>query len=149
MVKTQSGYEIFFAPGNFDPWCVYIQHAPLDKEYFLWIKKLAQKYGRDYVYNDFVTVYRDVTENFSSSQCLKICEKVDEHYEEDTTHWWVIFYMTMVAECKKDNAILKKRIKHLGVYNVLIDEWDIDYVVEYMKGKDYRFLDKLMKERGI
>ena len=28
--------------------------------------------------------------------------EVDKHYEEDTTHWWIIYYMTMVAECKKE-----------------------------------------------
>ena len=57
--------------------------------------------------------------------------------------------MTMVAECKKKNAILIKRIKHLGVYNVLFDSYDINYVAKHMRGKGRRYLDKLMKERGI
>ena len=57
--------------------------------------------------------------------------------------------MSMVAECNKKHSILKKRIKHLGVYNILFDKYDIDYVTKYMRGKSWRYLDKLMKERGI
>ena len=71
------------------------------------------------------------------------------HYNDDTILWWLIFYMTMLAECKKENSILKKRIKKLGVYNILFDEYSIDYIIKYMKGKNWRYLDNLMKERGI
>ncbi len=90
-----------------------------------------------------------MNEEFDENECYNVCQSIDKHYEEDTTHWWVIFYMTMVAECKKKNSILKKRIKHLGVYNILFDEYEVDYVVKYMRGKRWRELDKLMKERGI
>ena len=39
--------------------------------------------------------------------------------------------------------------KTFRVYNVLFDKYEIDYVVKYMRGKSWRYLDKLMKERGI
>lgn len=155
MVKTDTGYEIYFAPGRFDKWCVYLndyqndKSIPLDKDYFQWILDLSEKYGVEKVYNDFLIVYDAADEIFDEEKCSLLCHEIDKHYEEDTTHWWVIFYMTMVAECKKRNAILKKRIKHLGVYNVLFDGYDIDYVTEYMIGKKWKELDKLMKERGI
>ena len=128
MITTDAGYEIYFGPGRFDSWCVYMkdnnhEKIPLDKN--------------------------SVNEEFDENECYKICQTIDKHYEEDTTHWWVIFYMTMVAECTKKNSILKKRIKHLGVYNILFDEYEVDYVVKYMRGKRWRELDKLMKERGI
>lgn len=106
----------------------------------IWCKK---------VYSDFLIVYDAADEIFDENKCYSICSEVDKHYDEGTTHWWVIFYMTMVAECKKENAILKKRIKHLGVYNVLFDDYSIDYVTKYMRGKGWRDLDALMKERGI
>lgn len=155
MVKTDTGYEIYFAPGRFDKWCVYLNNTenkktiPLDKDYFQWILNLSNKYGKKQVYEDFLKVYDDVDELFDEEKCYSLCHDIDEKYEEDTTHWWIIFYMTMVAECKKKNSILKKRIKHLGVYNVLFDEYEINYVVTYMRGKKWRDLDKLMKERGI
>ncbi len=49
MITTDSGYEIYFAPGRFDSWCVYMNDdnhkktIPLDKDYFLWILNLAKK----------------------------------------------------------------------------------------------------------
>lgn len=156
MVKTDTGYEVYFAQGRFDKWCVYLNKdenenpsIPLDKDYFQWILELSNKYGVHQVYDDFLKVYNIADETFDEAECSTLCHEIDKHYEEDTTHWWIIFYMTMVAECKKKNAILKKRIKHLGVYNILFDEYDIDYVVKYMHGKYWGDLDKLMKERGI
>lgn len=155
MITTDTGYEIYFAQGKFDPWCVYINKhefnndIPLDKDYFQWILNLSDKYGVDEVYGDFLIVYEAADSSFDEKECALLCHEIDTHYEEDTTHWWIIFYMTMVAECKKKNAILKKRIKHLGVYNILFDDYDITYVTRYMRGKSWRYLDKLMKERGI
>lgn len=156
-VYTETGYKIFFAKGNFDSWCVYVKYlpsksdlwVPLDREYFLWIRNLANKYGYDEVYNDFKRVYEDVDEDFNPERCLFVCMEIDKNYQEDTSYWWIIFYMTMVAECKKKNTKLKKRIKNLGVYNILFDKWDIDYVTTYMRNKGWRELDILMKERGI
>lgn len=155
MIQTKTGYEIFFSSGKFDEWCVYIDkneynnNIPLDKDYFEWILNLTKKYGVKQVYNDFLIVYDSADEKFNEKTCSSICHEIDKHYDEDTTHWWIIFYMTMVAECKKKNSILKKRIKHLGVYNILFDKYEIDYVTKYMRGKSWRYLDKLMKERGI
>ena len=148
-ITTKDKWDIFFAHGEFDRWCVFIQHVPLDKEYFNQLKILSNKYGRDEVYNDFLKIYNITDETLKRELGLKTAEAIDSHYEENTTPLWIILYMTMIAEERKENAILKKRIKHLGVYNVLIDEYDIDYVVTYMKDKDWRELDKLMKERDI
>ena len=155
MIITNTGYKIYFGRGKFDDWCVFYNDTddkkfiPLDKHYFQWILDLSKKYGVEQVYNDFLKVYEAADEIFDEDECLSLCTEVDKNYEEATTHWWVIYYMTMVAECKKENAILKKRIKHLGVYNILFDGYDVDYVTKYMRGKGWRYLDKLMKERGI
>lgn len=149
IIKTKNNYSIFFAPGNFDDWCVYMEHAPTDDEYFEWIYVLSKQYGRTQVYNDFMRIYNIVDGSFNPQKCLEVAEDNDQHYNEDTVQWWVVFYMTMTAECKKENAILKKRIKCLGVYNILFDELDIKTVTTYMKGKSWKYLDELMKERGI
>jgi len=155
MITTNTGYKIYFGRGKFDDWCVFYNDTddkkfiPLDKHYFQWILDLSKKYGVEQVYNDFLKVYDAADEIFDEDECISLCTEIDKNYEEGTTHWWVIYYMTMVAECKKENAILKKRIKHLGVYNVLFDGYDVDYVTKYMRGKGWRYLDKLMKERGI
>lgn len=155
MIQTDTGYDIFFGVGGFDKWAVYIDGNEysydilLDSDYFQWLLKLSNLYTVEQVYSDFCYIYEDVSHNFNEEQCLHICKIVDSHYAEDTLHWWIILYMTMVAECKKDGAILKKRIKHLGVYNILFDKYSIDYVTSYMKDKGWQYLDKLMQERGI
>ena len=125
MLITNSGYHLFFNYGGFDPYCVYIDgneydfYKPLDSDYFIWIRNLADKYGVDKVYNDFKYVYNAVNDDYDENECLSVCMHVDKNYKEDTTHWWCIFFMTMYAEMKKEGAILKKRIKHLAVYNIL------------------------------
>lgn len=146
---------IYFDKGKFDKYCVYIngrnkfRYAPTDDVYFNWIRILAKQYGNLQVWNDFCTIYDIVDTGETENEVLSIIKNIDLHYNDDTILWWLIFYMTMLAECKKENTILKKRIKKLGVYNILFDEYSIDYIIKYMKGKNWRYLDDLMKERGI
>ena len=146
---------VYFEKGKFDDYCVYIndnnhfKYAPKDDEYFQWILDLANKYGTSLVWTDFSKLYDIVDENLNEEKAMLLIKEIDSHYNEDTFLWWIIFYMTMVAECKKEFAILKKRIKRLGVYNVLFDECDINDVTSYMKNKSWRYLDKIMRERGI
>ena len=146
---------IYFDKGKFDKYCVYIngrnkfRYAPTDDVYFNWIRILAKQYGNFQVWNDFCTIYDIVDTGETENEVLSIIKNIDLHYNDDTILWWLIFYMTMRAECKIENTILKKRIKKLGVYNILFDEYPIDYIIKYMKGKNWRYLDDLMKERGI
>ena len=148
-ITTKDKWDIYFAPGKIDPWCVYVRHAPSDKEYFFQLKILADKYGKQKVYDDFLKVYNLVDNTFDTEKVLKNAEDIDSNYHENTTLLWVVLHMTMIAEERKEKAILKKRIKHLGVYNLLFDEYDIDYITTYMRHKDWKELDKLMKERNI
>lgn len=145
---------IYFDKGNFDNYCVYVncpghfKYAPKDYDYFKWILGLSKRYGVTQVWNDFWNIYERTADTIDYD-IKQIVYNIDMHYNEDTVLWWLIFYMTMVAECKKEKAILKKRIKALGVYNILIDEYTIEHTITYMKGKHWKFLDELMKERGI
>ena len=49
--------------GGFDDWCVYLTDAsgnrkpPRDTDYFTQLKNLAERFGTDKVYNDYVKVY--------------------------------------------------------------------------------------------
>ena len=129
---------IYFDKGKFDKYCVYIngrnkfRYAPTDDVYFNWIRILAKQYGNLQVWNDFCTIYDIVDTGETENEVLSIIKNIDLHYNDDTILWWLIFYMTMLAECKKENTILKKRIKKLGVYNILFDEYSIDYIIKYL-----------------
>ena len=49
--------------GSFDDWCVYLTKSngsrkpPRDVDYFSQLKQLANKYGVDQIYNDYVRIY--------------------------------------------------------------------------------------------
>lgn len=151
---------IYFDEGVYDGYCVYIngrghwQYAPTDDVYFEWIKGLAHRYGTQQVWGDFCCVYEIAGNEVCQKEILNLVSNIDMHYNEDTILWWIVFYMTMIAENNKKGARLKKRIKRLGVYNILFDEYDINYVTTYMQKPEgatdwWKYLDKLMKERGI
>ena len=156
---TEDDVSIYFGEGRFDKYCVYVndknrfRYAMTDDEYFEWILNLSKRYGVSQVWDDFCSVYdiisMDANVKPDVNEAMLTVADIDMHYNEETVKWWLVFYMTMVAECKKRNAILKKRIKKLGVYNLFFDGYDIPYVITYMRGMHWKELDKLMKERGI
>jgi len=63
--------------------------------------------------------------------------------------WFTVIYAGMVAEENKKNAILKKRVKRLGMYQVLIENQSPDFAANFSKGKKWRELDALMKKYGF
>ena len=93
MITTKTGYNIFFASGKFDDWCVYIDkneynhESLLDKDYFQWLLDLSKKYTTKKVYNDFLIVYNAVDSVFNENECYNLRHDIDKNYKEDTTHW--------------------------------------------------------------
>ena len=55
----------------------------------------------------------------------------------------------MIAEENKGNAILKKRIKRLGMHQVLLENYTPEHAANFSKGKKWKDLDKLMKQKGF
>lgn len=154
-IDTDNGFHLEFGKGNFDDYCVYVSksnvklHWLKDEEYFRWLNRLSKKYSVELVYEDFKYVYDNVYTGVSSETANYVVRVVDSHYREHTQQWWGIYFMTMLAEEYKENSILGKRIKHLGVYNFLFDKYPISYIVKYMRGMDWWELDELMYQRGI
>ena len=63
--------------------------------------------------------------------------------------WFTVIYAGMVAEENKAFAMLKKRIKRLGMHQVLVEGFDADYAAHFSRGKKWPELDSLMKQRGF
>lgn len=166
----EDGEQIYFAEGSFDKWCVFTkkdgkQEAPKDYDYFQQVYSLSESYGKEKVYSSFNLIYDNVEANDwtvkDRQHCYEICKKVSMDYEEPTLKLWLILYMTMLAEEMKAKKILGKRIKHLGIYNLLFDEYPIMYITGYVdddgvrvdgymrNAGGWRKLDELMKERSI
>jgi hypothetical protein len=150
-IKNQ--FRIEFDNGNFDEWCVYLEtqktrrYAPTDIEYFARLQELGKVHGFQKIYDDFLKVYNLTDKNVSNSINDLITE-LSAHYGPDCIEidmWFSVIYAGMIAEENKKYAILKKRIKRLGIYQVLIRAESPAYAANFSKGKKWRELDSIMK----
>lgn len=153
-----NGDEMSFSGGNFDEWCIcywnkqykYIER-PLDKEYFNRLRKVARKYGKETVYNDFVKIYDmtgAVVEDTVCNEIKDIAKKYNEFsgiVEKDFS----IIYFGMVAEENKDGSVLGKRIKRLGVYQSVILGMLSEKAADFSKGKSWKELNEICKFYGF
>lgn len=158
LIKTFSdGSELTFDEGMFDQWCVYLKrpgqprYAPKDVEYFGRLVKLGQLYGEQKVYDDFVAVYNQTTASVET-QVLETIAKIAGSYPAyhlEIEILFAILYAGMVAEENKEKAILKKRIKRLGMYQILIERLDPGAAANFSKEKKWKELDRICSERGF
>ncbi len=157
-IKTISdGSIIEYDKGSFDDWCVYLtrkgqsRYAPRDVEYFTILKNLGEIYGCQKIYEDFVKLYGVTTKKISQNilrGITRLASAYGRHAKEMDT-WFTVIYAGMVAEENKENAVLKKRIKRLGMYQVLVEGRPPEYAATFSKGKQWRELDKVMKPLGF
>lgn len=155
--KIRNNGEVTFDSGTFDNWCVYLKRpnkkrfAPTDTMYFSRLEKLAEKYDGQRIYDDFLIIY-DLTDKEINSVALRIIEEIADTYNEDIVEveeWLTVIYGGMIAEENKEKAILKKRIKRLGMYQTLIEGIGAEKAAHFSRGKKWKELDAIMKERGI
>lgn len=155
--KVRNRNVIEFDKGSFDSWCVYliragqVRYAPKDTEYFGRLKQLGNTHGHERIYNDFVTYYIP-TNRHIDPKVLHLITKLSEPYGRDAEEmdiWFSVIYAGMVAEENKANSILKKRIKRLGMHQVLIEGLDVAYAANFSRGRKWRELDALMKQKGF
>ncbi|MEA3443402.1 MAG: hypothetical protein U9R19_01605 [Bacteroidota bacterium] len=150
--------KVVFDKGKFDHWCVYFidgngnKNAPYDVKYFAELKQISDYYGSDKVYNDFLEIY-NLTNKEIDEAVLILIDKIITSYELqhqfDVEKWFSVIYAGMIAEENKDFAILKKRIKRLGMYQVLVENMAPAKAANFSRGKKWRELDELMKQKGI
>jgi len=156
--KLKNGGEIVFDKGRFDDWCVYIvecngnKTAPRDSLYFSILQKKASNYPENKIYHDFVRIYEQTNHELKEQVLTLIDEIVDTYRDDDKNlleQWFTVLYAGMIAEERKAGAVLKKRIKRLGMYQVLILDMNPDEVANFSKGKRVSELDPLMKQYGF
>jgi hypothetical protein len=150
-------HTVEFDQGKFDRWCVYLtrngqaRYAPLDDEYFSFFKSMASRHGSKKVYDDFVKVYEVTTPSLSAT-AIKLIKDISASYNNDREEveiWFSVIYGGMIAEENKAGMILKKRIKRLGMHQVLIENYEPKVAAKFSYGKKWRDLNGLMKERGF
>ena len=158
LISTCSdGSIIEYDTGKFDDWCVYLQrpnqarYAPRDPEYFQFFSDLAEQLNSEQIYNDFVRVY-EATNHQIEQVTLDLIKEIASGYgtmSTDIEIWLTVIYAGMVAEQNKINTRLGKRIKRLGMHQLLLEGLSVHQSANYSKGKKWRELDALMKGKGF
>jgi hypothetical protein len=159
LIKTlMGGRTVIFDSGNFDDWCVYVvetsgkRRAYFDYQYFADFQSVSKRYPEDKVYNDFITIY-EATSDRIDDEVLSLIDSIVETYEEADRHimeqWYVVIYGGMVAEENKQFAKLKKRIKRLGMHQILKLNFPAKDAANFSKGQNWRYLDTLMQALGF
>ena len=155
--EVPSQFLIEFDSGKFDSWCVYLEtptkkrYPPLDTEYFSRLYDLGQKHGHQKIYDDYIKFYNP-TSKIISTEINDLITDISKNYNTDSIEidmWFSVIYGGMIAEENKQFAVLKKRIKRLGMYQVLIDGQTSTYAANFSKNKKWRELDSIMKQYGI
>lgn len=155
--EIRDGSIVEFDRGSFDDWCVYLtrpnetKFAPKDIQYFTELKNLGMEYGSEKIYNDFVKIYQKTT-NTINENVNELITELSLTYKDDSLIidvWFSVIYGGMIAEENKKYAILKKRIKRLGLHQVLIDGLSPSISANFSRGKKWRELDKICKEKGF
>lgn len=158
LVKTFSdGSFVEFGKGNFDSWCVFLtippneKHAPRDYRYFKVLQAFGNHYGKDKVYKDFVEIYNLTDSNISVDVLNKITE-LAKHYAPYSVKFDIVLtvvYLGMIAEENKAGTKLGKRIKRLGLHQVLVENMTPIMAANFSKGHGWRFIDNECKLRGF
>ena len=145
--------------GKFDDYCVFLTkkgmdtYAPTDVDYFTFFIDRAKIYGSNRIYGEFVEIYEktnDKVENVVLDYIEQICARYDN--EQDAlmfSIWYTVIYLGMVAEEKKKYAVLKKRIKRLGMHQILNENFTARAAAYFSRGKKVAELDPMCKERGF
>ena len=156
--QLQSDRAVVFDVGKFDDWCVYVvesdgsKKAPFDVTYFGDLYEISKRYPKNKVYDDFVAIYNRTTKLIEIEVLDLIDEIVNTYEQEDRVvieQWFTVIYAGMIAEENKERAILKKRIKRLGMHQVLVLDMPAKEAARYSYGKKWRELSAVMKSFGF
>jgi hypothetical protein len=159
VIKNVSGkYLIEFGVGKIDKWCVYLttpvknRYAPFDADCFIVFQRLGYKHGHQKIYDDFVKIYNKTGKEIDEIN-LQLIEALSQWYAEDALEiemWFIILYAGMIAEENKAHTKLGKRIKRLGVHQLLMEKLGPAAAANFSKGKDaQKVLSPLMESKGF
>jgi len=155
--QFSNGGFIEFDTGSFDEWCVYVirangkRFAPSDLWYFTRLEELARKYGTQAIYDDFIVIYNRTSKQVES-RVFELISVLSHSYGNDSLEmeiWLNVLYAGMIAEENKENAKLGKRLKRLGMHQLLIEKMAPGKAAVFSRGKKWKELDNLMKGKGF
>lgn len=146
--------KLSFTRGKFDDWCVhisgnYLPQYPKDEWYFMKLKDYKSRL-KDDVYADFKSLYESTKKDIDSTVFESIKELSGKYPNPDEAEAvFAVLYMTMLAEENKQGTVLRKRIKRLGVHQVLVEGMSPREAANYSRGKTSLELAKECWSRGF
>tara|TARA_R110001583_G_scaffold114863_1_gene265273 strand:- start:3195 stop:3683 length:489 start_codon:yes stop_codon:yes gene_type:complete len=150
--------KVIFDSGSFDEYCVYVveqngnRKAPFDVTYFTDLKAIATHYQANKVYNDFVRI-NHLTSKVIDPIAITLIDSIVNTYQPQhiviVEQWFTVLYAGMIAEENKKYTRLGKRVKRLGMHQVLIDNVTPNIAANFSKGKTWRELDAIMQSKGF
>ena len=152
----QDGSHLEYDRGKIDSWCVYIvkedgtKKPPRDRDYFNELKQLADVYGAERVYGDFVEIYDSTTKAIDNAVLLRISQiasTYDDSMEVDKLY--TTFYMAMTAEENYPNTKLGRKIKRLAAHEILLEGREVGDAVNFMRSMGWKEINALCEERGF
>ena len=155
--QFRDGSRLEYDRGSFDDWCVYLvspdgsRRPPRDTDYFRALRRLGEKHGLRRLYDDYVRIYEHTGDSVDG-ETLELAGTLASGYGEDAPEVERIFcilHMAMVAEERKANSRLGKRIKRLGIHLLLLENWPVEASANFMRGMGWRDIAALCADRGF
>ena len=143
------GMRLLLGRGKFDDYCVYVERgdgsrfAPTDEWYF---EKMSKWKDKAVAYDKFCRVY-ELAGPEIDDLVWELIEGIADSAEEALILG--ILYLGMYAEERKEGAILKKRIKRLGVHQVLMDGYPAKTAANFSRGQKAEYLTLQCHQRGF
>lgn len=150
-----------FGQGSFDEWCIYVMSEdkkwmrfPTDEWYFTIAKSWTDTWPAKDIYADFVKIYEATTADYSPAAVGPVVEMIkglswNYRDEFEAQVIFTILYMGMIAEENKVGAILKKRIKRLGMYQLLMEDLTPHEAAHFSRNKSTFELAPYCNDRGF
>ena len=158
-IKTfPGGAFLEFDQGNFDDWCVYWtqpgqgRKALRDEEYFAQMIALAEKHGREKLYQDYLKVYEHTGKELDHKVLLAITRLAQREYGQDAflaDYLLTVLYAGMIAEENKENTKLGKRVKRLGVHGILMEGQSAQMAANLTRGMKYQQIEAMCEAKGF
>ncbi len=156
-LQLEDGSSLSFGRGSFDDYCVYFtsatgrRHAPRDIEYFKELVEIATTHGSRQVYQDFCEVFTATNKDVDPAVFERI-SRLAARYKNDRLRFTICMatiYLGMIAEERRAHTRLGKRIKRLGVHQLLIDRLTPAAAANYSRGMRWDVIDGHCNARGF
>jgi hypothetical protein len=157
-VEFSNRQRIEFRQGKFDSWCVYVVHGsgseknPLDKELFQELITFGSICGNFRIYTEIIQVYTLSRKDIEREVLNKIVEISNRHEIKNIESIKILytkFYYAFVAEENRARTVLGKRVKMLGIYQIMLENFSPEDTANFSKGMTGKAIADLCTVRGF